>query len=69
MEEYYNSNILLFIPGGVNSLYGKAIYNCLVRKGCTVSVYPERPSTKTVDKIVLRLVKRRLPSYFCSYIK
>lgn len=69
MEEYCGSNILLFIPGGVNSLYGKAIYNCLVSKGCNVSVYPERPSSKTIDKIVLRLVKRTMPSYFCSYIK
>lgn len=69
MEEYCGSNILLFTPGGINSVYGKAIYDCLLSKGCNVSIYPERPSSNVVEKIMLRFLKKTMPSYFCSYIK
>lgn len=67
--EYRGLNILLFIPNGEKGVYAQAIKKELVSRGCTVTLVPERPSNATFDKIVLRLVKKILPSYFASYIK
>lgn len=66
---YKNSSILLFIPGGEEGCYAGEIKKVLESKGCQVVIYPERPSNKTWAKILLRLGRKVLLSYFASYIK
>lgn len=67
--KYKNSNILLFIPGGENGFYAGAIKKVLESSGCQVVICPERPSNKTMSKILLRLGRKVIPSYFASYIR
>ncbi|MGN0236210.1 MAG: hypothetical protein ACI4BD_07890 [Paludibacteraceae bacterium] len=38
-------------------------------KGAQVVTYPERPSNRTFQKVLLRLLKRFVPAYFCRYIQ
>lgn len=61
--------ILLFYPYGTTKHYGDAIKLKLKEKGAYVVEYDERPSQKTLSKIIIRLAKKKIPYIFSRYIK
>ena len=70
MGKYLNDkSVLLFCPGGNRGKRGKEFEQCLLRLGANVKVYDERPSTSTMSKILLRLLKKKVPAIFNEYIK
>lgn len=69
MVDLNNKRILFFYPYGTTKHYGDAIKEELVNKGAIVHSYDERPSQGTISKIIIRLLKRKVPQLFNRYIK
>lgn len=63
-----NKNILLFVPNGRGN-YGTAIEKELNQRGANTWVFDERPSSSTISKIIVRLAKNSLESFFISYLE
>lgn len=63
-----NKKILLFAPGGCTGHYGVHIAKELEKRGASVLSYDERPSQSSFSKIVIRLLKKQMPSIFTKYI-
>lgn len=61
--------VLLFCPAGDRGKRGKEFRQCLTGLGAEVKVYDERPSGSTFSKIILRLLKKKVPAIFNNYIK
>ncbi len=60
--------VLMFSPYGATKHYGDAIKEELERRGALVRGYDERPSQNSFVKIVIRLLKKRIPQLFDRYI-
>lgn len=58
----------MFSPYGATKHYGVAIQKELEKRGAIVSGYDERPSQNSITKIVIRLLKKRVPQIFDRYI-
>lgn len=69
MVDLHNKKILMFSPYGATKHYGNAIKAELERRGAMVKGYDERPSQKAFAKILIRLLKKKVPQLFNSYIK
>lgn len=65
----YNKKILLFYPYGATKHYGDCIRDELRRQGAFVIEYDERPSQNPLIKAIVRVFKKRIPSFFNLYIK
>lgn len=63
-----NKRILLFAPRGCTEHYSVHIAKELRKRGASVVSYDERPSQSSFSKIVIRLLKKRMPSIFTRYI-
>lgn len=68
MTELRGKNILMFSPYGATKHYGEAIKEELEKRGAVVCGYDERPSQNSLVKIVIRLLKKRIPQIFDRYI-
>lgn len=69
MDEIKRKRILLFYPRGTTAHYGESIIKELERRGAFVAAYDERPSQSTLMKVVIRLLKKKLPGLFLRYIR
>ena len=68
MTELKGKKILMFSPYGATKHYGEAIKKELEKRGAIISGYDERPSQNSITKIVIRLLKKRIPQIFDRYI-
>ena len=68
MMEIAGKRILMFYPYGATKHYGDAIKAELEKRSAHVYAYDERPSQSSYMKIAIRLLKKRLPYLFLSYI-
>ena len=59
---------MVFAPYGCTQHYGDAIRDELISRGANVKRYDERPSQKSLTKIVIRLFKKKVPQIFDRYI-
>ena len=66
--ELKGKNILIFAPFGCTKHYGDAIRDELISRGANVLRIDERPSQKSSTKIIIRLLKKRVPQIFDRYI-
>lgn len=66
--EIAGKRILMFYPYGATKHYGDAIKAELEKRDAQVYAYDERPSQSSYMKIVIRLLKKKLPYLFLSYI-
>lgn len=66
--EIAGKQILMFYPYGATKHYGDAIKDELEKRGAQVYAYDERPSQSSYVKIAIRLLKKKLPYLFLSYI-
>lgn len=64
-----SKKVLMFYPYGATKHYGESIKSELIRRGAIVYGYDERPSQKTLTKIVIRLFRKKVPQIFDKYIK
>lgn len=69
MTVFTNKRILLFSPYGCTKHYGVAIKEELEKRGAHVDEYDERPSEKDYMKIIIRLLKKKVPQIFLRYIQ
>lgn len=69
MADFKGKKILTFSPYGATIHYGQAIEKELISRGASVISYDERPSQKTLTKIIIRLTRKKLPQIFDLYIK
>lgn len=69
MATISGKKILLFCPWGTTVHYGRGIVHELEKRGATVVAYDERPSQGTAMKVVIRLLKKKLPVLFLRYIE
>ena len=69
MVDLIGKKIIFFYPYGTTKHYGDAIRSELVRRGAVVKSYDERPSQGTFSKIVIRLLKKKVPQLFNRYIR
>lgn len=69
MTDLCGKKCLVFSPYGTTVHYGEAIKAELVRRGAIVKGYDERPSQGTFSKILIRLLKKKVPQFFNNYIK
>lgn len=69
MESLTGKKVLLFSPYGCTKHYGQAIMAELQNRGAMVDEYDERPSQNAFMKIVIRLLKKKVPQIFNNYIK
>jgi len=67
MQHLNGKKILLFVPNG-KGIYGSAISQELLRRGASVDIYDERPSTSTLSKVLLRIAKPQVSRLFFKYI-
>lgn len=68
MTDLKGKKILMFSPYGATKHYGAAIKKELEKRGCFVIGYDERPSQNSISKIIIRLLKKRVPQIFDKYI-
>lgn len=68
MIDLKGKKILIFSPYGATKHYGEAIKEELINRGAIVKGYDERPSQKALNKIVIRLLKKKVPQIFNNYI-
>lgn len=68
MIDLNGKRVLMFYPYGATKHYGDAIKMELERRGAYVAAYDERPSQSSLMKIAIRLLKKRVPSFFLKYI-
>lgn len=68
MTDLKGKRVLMFSPYGATKHYGVAIQKELEKRGAIVSGYDERPSQNSITKIVIRLLKKRVPQIFDRYI-
>jgi hypothetical protein len=66
--DFKGKNIMVFAPYGCTQHYGDAIRDELISRGANVKRYDERPSQKSLTKIVIRLFKKKIPQIFDRYI-
>lgn len=66
--DFKDKNIMVFAPYGCTQHYGDAIRDELISRGANVKRYDERPSQKSLTKIVIRLFKKKIPRIFDRYI-
>lgn len=59
---------MVFAPYGCTQHYGDAIRDELIKRGAYVKRYDERPSQKSLTKIIIRLFKKKIPQIFDRYI-
>ena len=59
---------MVFAPYGCTQHYGDAIRDELISRGANVKRYDERPSQKSLTKIIIRLFKKKIPQIFDRYI-
>lgn len=59
---------MVFAPYGCTQHYGDAIRDELIKRGANVKRYDERPSQKSLTKIIIRLFKKKIPQIFDRYI-
>ena len=69
MTVFGNKRILLFSPYGCTKHYGVAIKEELEKRGAHVDEYDERPSEEAYMKIIIRLLKKKVPQIFLRYIQ
>jgi hypothetical protein len=69
MSELRGKKVLMFSPYGATKHYGEAIKEELISRGVTVTSYDERPSQRAINKIVIRLFKKKVPQIFDRYIR
>lgn len=68
MTKIEGKRILMFYPYGATKHYGDAIKAELEKRGARICAYDERPSQSSCMKIAIRLLKKKLPYLFLSYI-
>lgn len=66
--EIKGKKILIFYPYGAPKHCGDAIVNELTGRGAKIITYNERPSKSTFSMILIRLLKKKVPQLFNSYI-
>lgn len=66
--EITGKKILMFYPLGTTVHYGQNIIKELEQRGAVVCAYDERPSQTTCMKVVIRLLKKKVPRLFLRYI-
>lgn len=59
----------MFAPFGATKHYGEAIKKELQKRHANVILYDERPSQSSSSKIIIRLLKKKLPQLFGKYIQ
>ena len=69
MTPLTGKRILMFSPYGATKHYGVSIKRELEGRGALVYDYDERPSQKTLTKIIIRLFRKRVPQIFDKYIQ
>lgn len=69
MIELRGKRILIFSPYGTTVHYGNAIIEELRKRGAEVIGYDERPSQGTFSKIIIRLLKNKIPQLFNNYLE
>lgn len=68
MKNFTDKKVLLFSPYGCTKHYGVAIKEELEKRGAKVDEYDERPSEEAYMKIIIRLLKKKVPQIFKKYI-
>lgn len=68
MAQLKDKKVLLFSPYGCTKHYGEAIKEELEKRGAKVDEYDERPSEEAYMKIIIRLLKKKVPQIFKKYI-
>ena len=66
---FKGKKILMFYPYGITKHYGYYIQKELESRGAIVYAFDERPSQSSMTKIIIRLMKKKLPQIFISYLK
>lgn len=67
--EFKDKKILIFYPYGCTKHYGDSICQELRRRGAIVYGYDERPSQSAWFKIIIRLLKKKIPQIFINYLR
>ena len=68
MVDLKGKKVMVFSPYGATKHYGQAIITELKKRGAIVYDYDERPSQNAWMKIVIRLLKKKIPQIFDNYI-
>ena len=69
MTDLNGKQVLMFSPYGATKHYGESIKEELEKRGAIVKGYDERPSQNSFSKIIIRLLKKKIPQIFDAYIK
>ena len=68
MINIQGKKIIVFSPYGATKHIGQAVITELKLRGAIVYDYDERPSQSAWMKIIIRLLKKRIPQIFDNYI-